>query len=99
MIQLKVGGKYNWCNQPERLAYMGVGRYSDDPREWHQFEKVTEPGVVWCEVLTTELASFEETVVRPPIVSSSQPAMSRRQLRRANSAKLRAAKQLKTEVA
>jgi len=56
-----VGGKYNWRGQNERLAYMGVARYPGDRRAWHQFEKVDEPGAVWCEVLDGDLASFEAT--------------------------------------
>ena len=60
-IALRVGGRYNWVNQLERLAYMGTQRYRGDPREWHQFEKVDTPGAVWCEVLGSDLDSFEET--------------------------------------
>lgn len=56
-----VGGRYNWRGQSERLAYMGVRHYPGDRRNWHQFEKVEEPGVVWCEVLDTDLVHFEET--------------------------------------
>jgi hypothetical protein len=58
---LQVGGKYNWRNQPERLAYMGVRRYEGDRRAWHQFEKLDAPGVVWCEVLDSDLSHFEES--------------------------------------
>jgi hypothetical protein len=34
-----------------------------EPRNgrWHQFEKVDEPGKVWCEVLTADLHMLEET--------------------------------------
>ena len=59
---MKIGGKYNWRNQPERLAYMGTKHYGGDRRTWHQFEKVDKPGVVWSEVLEADLSSFEETV-------------------------------------
>ena len=55
------GGHYNWIGQPERLVYMGAKRYSGDPRTWHQFAKVATPNVCWSEVLTDDLASFEET--------------------------------------
>lgn len=59
--QFKVGGKYNWRGQPERLVYIGVQRYPRDPRVWHQFEKVDAPGVVWSEVLDADLPHLEET--------------------------------------
>ena len=55
------GGLYNWKGQPERLVYMGARRYPGDPRTWHQFAKVETPEVCWSEVLTADLASFEET--------------------------------------
>ena len=61
MGPLRIGGKYNWRNQPERLAYMGTARYPGDSRTWHQFEKVDARGAVWCEVLEADLAYFEET--------------------------------------
>jgi hypothetical protein len=56
---LKVGGRYNWKSQPERLIYTGMC----EPRNgrWHQFEKVDEPGVVWCEVLDSDLHMLEAT--------------------------------------
>lgn len=56
---LVVGRKYNWRNQPERLAYMGIRHYPGDGRTWHQFEKVDAPGVVWSEVLDDDLQHFE----------------------------------------
>jgi hypothetical protein len=69
---LKIGGHYNWKNQPQRLIYTGMC----EPRNgrWHQFEKVGEPGVVWCEVLTADLHMLEET---PPAsgVAPSAPAL------------------------
>jgi hypothetical protein len=56
---LKIGRRYNWKNQTERLIYTGMC----EPRNgrWHQFEKVDEPGKVWCEVLTADLHMLEET--------------------------------------
>ena len=54
---LRAGYRWGW----ERLAYMGVRRYPGDRRTWYQFEKVDEPGVVWCEVLASDLEHFEET--------------------------------------
>ena len=60
-VELKRGGKYNWKNQPERLIYLGFNHYLGDRRSWHQFAKVEQPDVVWCEVLESELHFFEET--------------------------------------
>ena len=56
---LRIGGRYNWRNRPERLIYTGMC----EPRNgrWHQFEKVGEPGAVWCEVLGADLHMLEET--------------------------------------
>ena len=56
-----IGGLYNWKGQPERLVYMGARRYPGDQRTWHQFAKVEAPHMCWSEVLTSELAVFEET--------------------------------------
>ena len=56
-----IGGLYNWKGQPERLVYMGARRYPGDQRTWHQFAKVETPEVCWSEVLTADLASFEDT--------------------------------------
>lgn len=56
---LKVGGKYNWKGQEKRLIYLGHNWSGNG--YWHQFEKVEEPGVVWCEVLDEQLQHFEET--------------------------------------
>lgn len=58
---MKILGRYNWKNQPERLVYTGIHRYNGDHRDWHQFELVGNPGQVWCEVLSPDLDSFEET--------------------------------------
>lgn len=57
---LRVGGKYNWKNQPERLVYMGMRHYVGNGN-WHQFALVDKPDSVWCEVRVADLASFEET--------------------------------------
>ena len=58
-MQLIIGNRYNWKNQPERLVYMGMC----EPRNgrWHQFAKVESPEVVWCEVLPNDLHMLEET--------------------------------------
>ena len=57
--RMEIGGRYNWRNQPERLIYLGLNWSGDG--FWHQFALVAEPEVVWCEVLDSELESFEET--------------------------------------
>lgn len=56
---MKIGGKYNWKGQPERLVYLGKNWSGNG--YWHQFSKVENPGVVWCEVLDEDIPSFEET--------------------------------------
>ena len=56
---LKIGGKYNWNGQKERLVYIGLNWSGNG--FWHQFEKVYIPGVVWCEVLDSDLHGIEET--------------------------------------
>lgn len=54
-LGLKVGGKYNWKNQQERLVYMGqLGC-------WYQFALVSEPEKVWCEVLLSDLRMIESS--------------------------------------
>jgi GDP-D-mannose dehydratase len=58
-MEFKVGGKYNWKNQPEQLIYMGGRQYPDGI--WHQFAKVDFPDKIWSEVRTNELSNFEET--------------------------------------
>lgn len=52
---MRIGARYNWRNQPERLIYLGKKGC------WHQFELVTWPGNVWCEILDYDLKSIEET--------------------------------------
>jgi hypothetical protein len=56
---LKVGEKYNWVNQPERLIYLGENFSGNG--YWHQFAKVEYPEIVWCEVLSTDLRMLEQT--------------------------------------
>ena len=53
-----IGGKYNWVNQPERLVYIGKNGY------WHQFAKIESPTTVWCEVTSSDLSCFEETIIK-----------------------------------
>lgn len=52
---MKIGGKYNWKDQPDRLIYLGK------KGNWHQFKKIGDPRDVWCEALDSDLESFEET--------------------------------------
>lgn len=52
---MKIGGRYNWKGQPERLVY--IGRKG----AWHQFALTTESLVPWCEVLEEHLHMLEET--------------------------------------
>jgi hypothetical protein len=56
---MKIGGRYNWKFQKERLIYQGYNWSGNG--YWHQFSLVDEPGKIWCEVLNSDLASFEET--------------------------------------
>lgn len=56
---MKIGGRYNWKGQPERLIYLGKNWSGNG--YWHQFAKVESPDEVWCEVLDDQLDSFEET--------------------------------------
>lgn len=58
---MEIDGKYNWKGQPERLTYIGTKHYPGDRRTWHQFAKVENPGLCWCEVLDSDLPHFEET--------------------------------------
>ena len=52
---MKLLGKYNWVNQPDRLIYLGK------KGAWHQFKKIGDPRTVWCEVLDEDLRMIEET--------------------------------------
>ena len=61
-MYLKIGGKYNWIGQRERLIYLGHNWSGDG--YWHQFALVEKPEEVWCEVKSAELSSFEETIDR-----------------------------------
>lgn len=56
---MRIGGQYNWRNQPERLIYLG--RNWSGNGYWHQFELVDKPGSVWCEILDSDLKSIEDT--------------------------------------
>ena len=56
---MKIGGKYNWKSQPERLVYLGRNWAGNG--YWHQFAKVESLSDVWCEVLDADLHMLEET--------------------------------------
>ena len=56
---MKIGGRYNWKGQPERLVYRG--RNWSGNGYWHQFSKVESPSDIWCEVLDADLHMLEET--------------------------------------
>lgn len=62
---MKIGGYYNWIGQPERLVYTGRTRCRIGGGFWNRFEKVDEPGVVWCEVPDGDLPMLEETLGKP----------------------------------
>jgi hypothetical protein len=59
MSEFRVGNKYNWKGQPERLIYLG-NNWSGNGY-WHQFSKVETPDKVWCEIRNSELDMIEET--------------------------------------
>ena len=71
---LRIGGRYNWKGQPERLVYMGLC----EPRNgrWHQFAKVDAPTVCWSEVTDDDLRSFEAT---PPAAPAATEGASKLQ--------------------
>lgn len=55
---LEVGSRYRWKGQHERLVYLGHNWSGNG--YWHRFEKESEPGRVWCEVLDRDLDRLEE---------------------------------------
>ena len=56
---MKIGGKYNWKSQSDRLIYLG--RNWSGNGYWNQFKKIGDPRPVWCEVLDSDLHMLEET--------------------------------------
>jgi hypothetical protein len=53
------GSIYNWKDDKERkLIYLGYNWSGNGM--WHQFELVTNPGKIWCEVLDSDLHMLEE---------------------------------------
>jgi hypothetical protein len=63
---MKIGGKYNWRNQPERLIYIGKKGC------WHQFKKIGDDREVWCEVLDADLSRIVETVCEHQFCDESE---------------------------
>ena len=59
-MEMKLGGKYNWKGQKERLIYLGENFSGNG--YWHQFAKVETPKEVWCEALKSEMSMIEETM-------------------------------------
>lgn len=55
-----VGGRYNFRNQPERLIYLGKNWSGNG--YWHQFKKIDDHRLVWCEITDSDLHMIEETV-------------------------------------
>ena len=53
---LEIGKKYKFIHDPSILAY--IGKYG----AWHQFELVSEAGVVWAEILDSDLHMIERVV-------------------------------------
>ena len=58
---MKVGGRYNWKNQSDRLIYLGRNTGSGSGF-WHEFKKIGDPREVWCEVQDSDLHMLEETL-------------------------------------
>ena len=56
---MEIVKKYNWCNQSERLVY--IGKNWSGNGYWHQFALVSIPDAVWCECLDSDLNGIEET--------------------------------------
>lgn len=59
-LKMKIGGRYNWKGQPERLIFLG--RNWSGNGYWNQFARVGLQEEVWCEVLDSDLDMFEESV-------------------------------------
>ena len=59
MSELVLHEEYNFTNQAERLKY--VGHNFSGNGYWHQFEKISNAGVVWSELQTSDLWMIELT--------------------------------------
>lgn len=54
-----VGESYNFHDQKERLMYIGNNPSCNG--YWYQFEKISKPGEVWCELQGSDLNLIEMT--------------------------------------
>lgn len=54
---LYLNGVYSFIGQSERLLY--IGRNWSGNGYWHQFEKESEPGIVWSELQDSDLKLLE----------------------------------------
>lgn len=71
--RMKKDGLYNWKHDPfTQLVYLGHNWSGNG--YWHQFAKVDEPDVVWCEVLTSDLHMLEETIEPLDLSFADRPA-------------------------
>lgn len=59
MLKLEKWGFCNFKGQSERLVYIGYNFSGNG--YWHQFTKVGEPTIVWCECLDSDLQNIEPT--------------------------------------
>ena len=57
MTELIKGEQYKFKHTPQRLTYMGYNWSGNG--YWHQFDRVEDPGVVWSELLDSDLCLIE----------------------------------------
>lgn len=69
----KRGLVYRWKHQDDKLTYVGIHHDHAHCRGWYQFEKVSEPGKVWCEVREEDLERMEEVVDTVVLVDDYTP--------------------------
>lgn len=55
---MTIGKTYKFKCSPELLIY--IGKNFSGNGYWHQFEKVDNRGIVWCELLDHDLKMIEE---------------------------------------
>lgn len=54
------GRHYRWKHDAvNTMVYMGHNWSGNG--YWHQFERISQPGVIWCEITSRELEMIEET--------------------------------------
>jgi len=56
---MAINERYNFTNQEERLIYVGYNFSGNG--HWHQFEKTSNPGIVWSELQNNDLWMIELT--------------------------------------